>query len=65
MRYQIVRAYDDQTSATETAENIVAALEAAAIYLRDKSCCSLSIWELDEDIIGEIPFRKVMDYDRP
>lgn len=45
--YRITRAYDDNTCAQETTSDIVAALEAAAIYLRDESCWKLMIEQLN------------------
>lgn len=58
MMYQIIRVYDDQTCMTEHTPYIVAALEAAAIYLRDASCCSVKIWD-------EVAEEWVLDYYRP
>ena len=48
--YHITRIYDDgnETTMHETANDVVAALEAAAIYLRDESCYVLEIEEVRE-----------------
>lgn len=43
MRYFIVRAYDDCVCGSEHVETISNALSAAAIYLEDTSCVSLTI----------------------
>lgn len=45
--YRITRVYNDNTCAQEATCNIVAALEAAAIYLRDESCWKLMIEQLN------------------
>lgn len=67
--YRITRVYDDTTCAQETTSDIVAALEAAAIYLRDESCWSLKIEELHT---LRYPFeepstisKEIMNYYRP
>lgn len=67
--YRITRVYDDNTCAQETTSDIVAALEAAAIYLRDESCWSLKIEELHT---LRYPFeepstisKEIMNYYRP
>ena len=46
MKYTLLRAYDDCTTMTEQGDDIVAMLEAAAIYLRDRTCMTVKIWEL-------------------
>ena len=46
--YRITRVYDDNTCAQETANDIVAVLEAAAIYLRDGSCWKLMIEQVNK-----------------
>lgn len=48
MNYRITRVYDDNTCAQETTSDIVAALEAAAIYLRDESCWKLMIEQVNK-----------------
>ncbi len=67
--YRITRVYDDTTCAQETTNDIVTALEAAAIYLRDGSC-----WRLIEQLITRhYPNMKddftiaatIFDYSRP
>ena len=67
--YRITRVYDDCICAQETTNNIIAALEAAAIYLRDESCWSLKIEELHTLCYPyEEPFtisKEVMNYYRP
>lgn len=67
--YLITRVYSDSTCMQEHAPNIVAALETAAIYLRDESCWSLKIEELHTLCYPyEEPFtisKEVMNYYRP
>lgn len=41
--YFLTRAYTDCTSMSEHGDDIVAMLEAAAIYLRDRDCWAVSI----------------------
>lgn len=43
--YMLIRAYTDCTSMTERAFAIEDALSAAAIYLGDKTCCKLEIYD--------------------
>lgn len=56
--FTLLRVYDDWSSATEQCNDMVAALEAAAIALRDPSCISVKIWE--RQVGGAI----IMDYYR-
>lgn len=43
--YTILRTYNDLTSYTESTNNISSALSAAAIYLEDEYCFTVTIWE--------------------
>lgn len=52
----VIRSYNDCTTATEKAPDIVSALSAAAIYLNDKEC-----WTVKIIVNGKI----VMNYYRP
>lgn len=45
VRYQMITVYDDNCSKSEGTNDIVAALETAAIYLRDSTCCCVKIWD--------------------
>lgn len=67
--YRITHVYDDNTCAQETTNDIVAALEAAAIYLRNESCFSLKIEEVYTLCYPhEEPFtisKEIMNYYRP
>lgn len=57
--YELVRAYNDCTSMSEHSDDIVALLEAAAIYLRDRSCWSLHIYDNKHDCIVLTYYREV------
>lgn len=48
--YQILRIYDDCTSATEYTDSIIQALNACTIYLEDPSCEGVKIWNVDTGI---------------
>ena len=52
----VIRSYNDCTTATEKAPDVVSALSAAAIYLNDKEC-----WTVKIIVNGKI----VMNYYRP
>ena len=43
--YQIVIAWNDQTSKSEHIDNIISALEALAIYMRDPDCERANIYD--------------------
>lgn len=58
MRYHMVTAYDDFAAKDEHTDDIISALETAAIYLRDNTCWRVSIW----DTVTET---WVLDYCRP
>ena len=71
-KYHITRIYDDENDTVmhETADTVVAALEAAAIYLRDESCYVLEIVEVRELHMPNDPedyslSKVVMHYYRP
>lgn len=71
-KYHITRIYDDgnETTMHETTDNVVAALEAAAIYLRDESCYVLEIEEVHEVHMPNDPEayylpKVIMHYYRP
>lgn len=71
-KYHITRIYDDDndTTMSESVDNIVAALEAAAIYLRDESCYVLEIVEVRELHMPNDPetysmSKVIMHYYRP
>ena len=55
MKYQLIRAYDDCSSATECADSIVNLLAAAAIYLEDTSCVKVEIVDRENN-------KTIMDY---
>lgn len=44
-RYQCIIVYDDFACKTECVDDIVPALQAAAIYLYDSSCIIVEIWD--------------------
>ena len=47
-RYQIIIVYDDYGTKTEHTDNIISALEAIAIYLRDSTCIIAKVWDENE-----------------
>ena len=53
--FMIIRAYNDFTSSTEHANDIVSALNASAIYLEDPNCWMIKIIEVAN---GKV----IMDY---
>lgn len=55
--YQVIRAYNDFTSASEHTDSIINALTAAAIYLEDPDCFTVKIVDVKNEKI-------VMDYYR-
>ncbi len=49
MRYQLITAYADCTTKTEQVEDVSAALSAAAIYVKDRDCITVKLY----DNVGE------------
>lgn len=49
--YQLIRAYNDLTSVTEHCDDIVSALNAAAIYLTDSECWRVMIVNIETGAI--------------
>lgn len=52
--YQLIIAWDDFSSKSENAPDIISALEAAAIYIRDQHCCDVHIYDIvkKEDVMN-------------
>lgn len=52
-RYQLIVVWDDISSKTESCDDIIAALNAATIYMMDPSCISTTIydWKEQKDIL--------------
>lgn len=46
--YQIIIVYEDHWIKTEHTDNIISALEAIAIYLRDPTCIIAKVWDEHE-----------------
>lgn len=44
--YQIIRSYNNFTSATEHTDSITSALSAAAVYLEDPDCARIIIYDI-------------------
>ena len=42
---QLIVAYTDCTSKTETTDSIILALNAARIYIEDPDCVAIKIWD--------------------
>lgn len=49
--YMIIRAYTDQTCATEHGNDICKIMYACAIYLEDPDCCFLQVIDVETDNI--------------
>lgn len=47
-RYQLIVVWDDISSKTESCDDIIAALNAATIYMMDHSCVQVSIYDWKE-----------------
>lgn len=54
VRYQLITIYNDDSVKTEGSNDVIALLETAAIYLRDRDCAIVKIWDDDkaEDILN-------------
>lgn len=52
-RYQLIVVWDDISSKTECCNDIIAALNAATIYMMDNSCVQVSIrdWKENKDVL--------------
>lgn len=52
-RYQLIVVWDDISSKTESCNDIVAVMNAAAIYMMDNTCIRVSIydWQEKKDIL--------------
>lgn len=52
-RYQLIVVWDDISSKTESCNDIIAALNAATIYMMDTSCNHVSIydWKKHKDVL--------------
>ena len=49
--FTVLRVYSDNSFFTENCDSISNALSAAAIYLEDPDCISVTIWAHDTDIV--------------
>lgn len=47
VRYTLMTLYEPDSTKTEGTNDFIAALEAAAIYLRDPDCYMVKIWDND------------------
>lgn len=54
VRYQIITVYSDQTCKAEVTNDIVSALQTAAIYLYDRNCEAVEIYDFmrQEDVLN-------------